>query len=184
MTDYSSSTRDRDRSGDRDQRYSDRDRGSAFGWNDRSDHDRNRWRNRDTRDNQDARSRQDERFGNTDADRNVAINETKRLIASDKVEGTPVYCRNGDRLGSIYNVMIDKRSGQVKYAVMTSGGFLGMGADYKPVPWKMLHYDEQEDGYVVNMSKKDLDRAPGYQRGQQPDFDRDYDIYIYDWYGL
>jgi sporulation protein YlmC with PRC-barrel domain len=179
MRDYSSSTRDRDRDRNRsrDRDYDRRDRGSAFGWG-----DNDRW-SRD-RDNRDYRSRQDQRFGNTDADRRVAINETSRLIASDKVEGTPVYCRNGDRLGSIYNVMIDKRSGQVEYAVMTSGGFLGMGADYKPIPWKMLRYDEQEDGYVVNMSKRDLDRAPGFQRGQQPNFDRDYDIYIYDWYGL
>jgi sporulation protein YlmC with PRC-barrel domain len=179
MRDYSSSTRDRDRDRNRsrDRDYDRRDRGSAFGWD-----DNDRW-SRD-RDNRDYRSRQDQRFGNTDADRRVAINETSRLIASDKVEGTPVYCRNGDRLGSIYNVMIDKRSGQVEYAVMTSGGFLGMGADYKPIPWKMLRYDEQEDGYVVNMSKRDLDRAPGFQRGQQPNFDRDYDIYIYDWYGL
>lgn len=178
MRDYSSSTRDRDLNRNRSDRdYDRRDRGSAFGWggNDRWSRDR---------DHRDYRSRQDQRFGNTDADRRVAINETSRLIASDKVEGTPVYCRNGDRLGSIYNVMIDKRSGQVEYAVMTSGGFLGMGADYKPIPWKMLRYDEQEDGYVVNMSKRDLDRAPGFQRGQQPNFDRDYDIYIYDWYSL
>lgn len=179
MTDYSTSTRNRDRDrSDRD--YNRRDRGSAFGW-DGSNRD-GRW-SRD-RDNRDARSRRDERFGNTDAERRFAINETGSLIASDKVEGTPVYCRNGDRLGSIYNVMIDKRSGQVEYAVMTSGGFLGMGADYKPIPWKMLRYDEQEDGYVVNMSKRDLDRAPGFQRGQRPRFDRDYDLYIYEWYGL
>jgi sporulation protein YlmC with PRC-barrel domain len=188
MTDYSSSTRDRDRNrgSDRnsDWRNSDRDRG-AFGWNNRDrDRDNDRSSRNDRDRDRDARSRQDQRFGNTDADRRIPINETSRLIASDKVEGTPVYCRNGDRLGSIYNVMIDKRSGQVEYAVMTSGGFLGMGADYKPIPWKMLRYDEQEDGYAVNMSKQDLDRAPGFQRGQQPRFDRDYDIYIYDWYGL
>lgn len=188
MTDYSTTTRDRDRdrtrNRDDDRRYSDRDRNSAFGWSDRHS-DRNDRDHRDHRDHRDdARSRADDRFGNSDAERRVPINETSRLIASNKVEGTPVYSRNGDRLGSIYNVMIDKRSGQVEYAVMTSGGFLGMGADYKPVPWKMLRYDEQEDGYMVNMTQQDLDRAPGFRRGQEPRFDNDYDVYIYRWYGF
>lgn len=190
MNDYRTNTRERDRSRDHDddRRYSDRNRSSAFGWGDRdnrSDRDRSDRDHRSDRDYRDQqRSRMDQRFGNDDADRKVAINETQRLIASNKVEGTPVYCRNGDRLGSIYNVMIDKRSGQVEYAVMTSGGFLGMGADYKPVPWQMLRYDENEDGYVVNMSQQDLDRAPGFRRGQEPRFDNDYNLYIYRWYGL
>ncbi len=179
MADYSTSTRDRDRYRNDDRNHSDRNRNSAFGWdNGRNDHRGNR----DYRDQ--TRSRADDRYGNDDADRKVPINETQRLIASNKVEGTPVYGRNGDRLGSIYNVMIDKRSGQVEYAVMTSGGFLGMGADYKPVPWKMLRYDDQEDGYRVNMTQHDLDCAPGFRRGQEPRFDRDYDVYVYDWYGL
>lgn len=184
MADYSTSTRDRYRYRDRDdfRNYSDRDRTSAFGWNDRRgdrDFDRS---NRDYSNR--SRARADDRFDNNDAERRVPIDETSRLIASNKVEGTPVYGRNGDRLGSIYNVMIDKRSGQVEYAVMTSGGFLGMGADYKPVPWQMLRYDDREDGYKVNMTQHDLDCAPGFRRGQEPRFDRDFDTYVYRWYGL
>ena len=57
----------------------------------------------------------------------VNTDETDRLIASDKVEGTAVYNRDGDRLGSVRNVMINKYSGQVAYAVMSFGGFLGIG---------------------------------------------------------
>ena len=64
----------------------------------------------------------------------VATDETDRLIASDKVEGTAVYNRQGERLGSIYNFMVDKRSGQVEYAVMSFGGFLGIGDSYHPLP--------------------------------------------------
>ena len=60
----------------------------------------------------------------------VATDETNRLIASDKVEGTAVYNRQGERLGSIYNFMVDKRSGQVEYAVLSFGGFLGIGDSY------------------------------------------------------
>ena len=61
--------------------------------------------------------------------------ETDRLISSDKVEGTTVYNRNGDNIGSINHLMIDKVSGQVEYAVMSTGGFLGIGESYSPVPW-------------------------------------------------
>ena len=57
----------------------------------------------------------------------VAVNETDRLISSDKVEGTAVYNRAGESLGSVYTIMIDKYSGQVEYAVMSFGGFLGIG---------------------------------------------------------
>src|SRR5262245_31424834 len=71
----------------------------------------------------------------------VATDETDRLIASDKVEGTAVYNANGERLGSVCNFMVDKRSGQAEYAVMSFGGFLGIGDDYYPLPWKSLTYD-------------------------------------------
>ena len=64
------------------------------------------------------------------ADNNVETDETDRLIASNKVEGTAVYDREGNKLGSVYNFMVDKRSGKAEYAVMSFGGFLGMGDDY------------------------------------------------------
>ena len=64
--------------------------------------------------------------------------ETASLIGSDKVEGTPVYRSNGDRVGQIERVMIDKLNGKVAYAVMSFGGFLGIGEDYYPLPWSLL----------------------------------------------
>ena len=67
--------------------------------------------------------------------------ETSNLIASDKVEGTPVYRLNGDNIGQIERVMIDKISGKVAYAVMSFGGFLGIGEDYYPLPWSVLTYN-------------------------------------------
>ena len=73
----------------------------------------------------------------------VAADETGRLIASNKVEGTAVYNREGERLGSVYNFMVDKVSGQVAYAVMSFGGFLGIGDSYHPLPWKSLTYDTE-----------------------------------------
>ena len=67
--------------------------------------------------------------------------ETAGLIGSDKVEGTYVYDAKGEHIGSIERVMIDKRSGQVAYAVLSFGGFLGIGTDYYPIPWASLSYD-------------------------------------------
>ncbi len=97
--------------------------------------------------------------------------ETETLIGSDKVEGTNVYRSNGDKVGSIERVMIDKRSGQVAYAVMSFGGFLGIGDDYYPLPWELLTYNEQLGGYEVNITEELLKRAPKYGAGQSWDWE-------------
>jgi sporulation protein YlmC with PRC-barrel domain len=86
----------------------------------------------------------------------IAKSETSRLIGSSKVEGTIVYNSRGDSLGSIYDVMIDKRSGKVAYAVMSFGGFFGIGQHYHPLPWESLEYDWHHDGYVINAEAERL----------------------------
>ena len=78
-----------------------------------------------------------------------ATQETSSLIASDKVQGTNVYNTAGDNLGSIYDLMIDKLSGKVAYAIMSFVGFLGIGNQYHPLPWSVLKYDTGLGGYVV-----------------------------------
>jgi PRC-barrel domain len=98
----------------------------------------------------------------------TATNETHDLIASDKVEGTSVYDRNGTKLGSVYNFMVDKRSGQVAYAVLSFGGFLGMGASYHPLPWNQLTYEPAQGGYVVDLSREQLEGAPTYSASDVP----------------
>jgi hypothetical protein len=113
----------------------------------------------------------------------VATDETSRLIASDKVEGTAVYNREGDRLGSVYNFMVDKMSGQVAYAVMSFGGFLGFGDSYHPLPWKSLTYDTNMGGYVVDLDRSKLEGAPSYKVNEDPWSDRDYGRSVYDYYG-
>ena len=90
----------------------------------------------------------------------VPVDETTRLIASNKVEGTAVYNRNSEKLGSIYNFMVDKESGQVEYAVLSFGGLFGMGGDYYPLPWDVLSYDTDRGGYVVDLEKEVLEKAP------------------------
>src|SRR5205085_2197192 len=100
---------------------------------------------------------------------------TDRLISSEKVDGTAVYNRNGDRLGTVHHMMIDKFSGQVEYAVMSCGGFLGIGESYSPLPWKSLDYDVNLGGYVIDSDRSRLERAPRYTMSNQPDWaDRAY----------
>ena len=98
----------------------------------------------------------------------VNTDETDRLIASDKVEGTAVYNRAGERLGSVQNVMIDKFSGQVAYAVMGFGGFLGIDERHHPLPWRALTYDTRLGGYVVDIDKDRLAGPPRYGAGGDP----------------
>ncbi len=123
-------------------------------------------------------------FGYDDRHEGLPVDETSRLIASNKVEGTAVYSRTGQRLGSIYNFMVDKRSGKVEYAVMSYGGFLGMGTRYYPMPWDLLEYDTRLGGYRVDMMERDLERAPSFDRSNEPEFDQRYGERVRGWYGL
>jgi hypothetical protein len=88
--------------------------------------------------------------------------ETGNLIGSDKVEGTAVYGVGEAKIGSIERVMIDKVSGKVSYAVLSFGGFLGIGDDHYPLPWQSLKYDEKLGGYVTGLTEDKLRGAPKY----------------------
>lgn len=116
---------------------------------------------------------------------NVATDETGNLIAASKVEGTNVYNLQGESLGTVYDVMIDKRSGKVSYAVMSFGGFLGMGQSYHPVPWDMLKYDEGQGGYAVDLNKAQLEGAPYFDDRTGPDWSSpEYRRGIDEYYGV
>ncbi|MBS0407926.1 MAG: PRC-barrel domain-containing protein [Proteobacteria bacterium] len=109
--------------------------------------------------------------------------ETTGLISSDKVGGTNVYNTAGEKLGSIETVMIDRVSGNVRYAVLEFGGFLGMGTDRYPLPWSALEYDHERDGYVVPLDKERLKDAPRYGSGENPNYTDAYGREVYDYYG-
>ena len=104
----------------------------------------------------------------------LAADETSQLISSQKVDGTAVYNGRGDKLGSIDHVMINKRTGQVAYSVMSFGGFLGIGESYHPLPWHVLNYDVRLGGYRVDADRDRLQRAPHYTRDRQPDWSPSY----------
>jgi len=108
--------------------------------------------------------------------------ETTDLIGSDKVEGTTVYDAKGEKMGSIARVMIGKRNGHVSYAVLSFGGFLGIGNDYYPIPWAALKYDTNLGGYRTTITEQQLKGAPKYQGDSWDWEDRERGRKVYDYY--
>jgi hypothetical protein len=104
------------------------------------------------------------------------------LIAADRVDGTAVYGTDQNKIGSIEHVMIDKISGKIAYAVLSFGGFLGIGDEHYPLPWSSLKYDTNLDGYRVNLTKDQLEKAPRYNQSEDWDWSRDNDRRVYDYY--
>ena len=119
----------------------------------------------------------------TDTHQDIATDETDRLISSAKVQGTAVYDHDGERLGSIESVMIDKLGGHVDYAVLSFGGLFGIGADRFPLPWSLLAYDSRLQGYVVDVDRSMLDKAPRFT-ADEPRFDREYEDRLQGYYGI
>ena len=111
--------------------------------------------------------------------------ETTSLIPADMVQGANVYNNAGESLGSIYDLMLDKKSGHVAYAIMSFGGFLGMGESYHPLPWRVLTYHPKMGGYVVDLDRSRLEKAPSYMASNVPNWsDRTYGSRIDEFYGV
>lgn len=109
--------------------------------------------------------------GGRDNSEDVTRDETGKLISADKVQGTAVYDASGERLGTIDSIMIDKVSGKVAYAVMSFGGFLGIGERYHPLPWNVLTYDESKGGYNVAQTADQLRGGPTFGREEAGSYD-------------
>jgi hypothetical protein len=108
----------------------------------------------------------------------VEDEETHELIASDKVEGTAVYGRDGEKIGTVHNFMVGKRSGVVAYAVVGIGGFLGLGEIRHALPWGELDYDEGRKGYRVRATKEELKNAPHHGPGEDAFSRPDYSAHV------
>jgi len=109
------------------------------------------------------------------------------LILSSRVNGTPVFDRAGNRLGHVDDLSIDKMSGRVLYAIMSFGGFLGIGERFHPVPWALLDYDPGRGGFVVPLDRNILKDAPNYDAVELrnlggPSY-RNYSDIIFGYYG-
>ena len=107
------------------------------------------------------------------------------LIASDRVEGTAVRRPNGEKIGHIERLMIDKISGKVSYAIMSFGGFLGMGANLLPLPWARLTYNRDIEAYQLDITDDELKRAPSFLADADFDWgDRSQEIELHRYYGV
>jgi len=78
------------------------------------------------------------------------------LIASDRIEGTLVRRPNGEKIGKIKRLMIDKASGTIAYAVMSFGGLFGLGDNYYQIPWSLLEYNQSLDAYENDIPDEQL----------------------------
>ena len=108
---------------------------------------------------------------------------TNLLLGSNKVDTSKVVSRDGDALGYVSTLMINKRTGQSTYAVLSLGGFLGMGKSYYPLPFELLSYDPVADGYIVTIDRRVLEGGPSWS-SNAPDFNQAYADRVSNYYGL
>jgi len=113
----------------------------------------------------------------------TSTRQSHSLIASDRVEGTPVRRAGGEKIGAIERLMIDKLSGNVAYAVLSFGGFLGMGQKHAPIPWARLSYDRMLGAYRLDLTDEELKQAPAVAADQEFDWgDRSREVEIHNYY--
>lgn len=105
-------------------------------------------------------------------------------IRATKVIGTPVYDASGEKIGKVEDVVLDKLSNNIMFAVVGFGGFLGMNEKFHPLPWSTLDYQKGKDGYVVNLSKDQLKAAPaeGIEELTRADGQGELREKVYDYY--
>lgn len=89
--------------------------------------------------------------------------------ANKEVIGRKVVNLQKEGLGKVEEVMIDAVSGRVAYAVLSFGGFLGLGDKLFAVPWQTLNYDPQQEAFVINADKRAVENAPGFDKNNWPD---------------
>ncbi len=104
------------------------------------------------------------------------------LISSEDVEGTNVYGMKGEKIGEIDHLMIAKFSGRVTYAVMSFGGFLGLGHSHYPLPWDTLKYNPKLQGYETNVTETQLKDAPAFSDDSWTD--RNWETKTHSHYGV
>jgi len=106
------------------------------------------------------------------------------LMGTDTLMGNDVYNKEDEDLGDVKDIMLDMRSGRVSYAVLSFGGFLGMGEKLFAVPWQALKLDTENKRFVLDVKKERLENAPGFDKGHWPDMaDPTWETGIHAYYG-
>jgi sporulation protein YlmC with PRC-barrel domain len=104
-----------------------------------------------------------------------------QCISSEDIQGTEVYGAGGKNIGEIDHLIIDKVSGRVAYAVMSFGGFVGLGHSHYPIPWGALTYDTSLGGFRTNITEQQLKDAPQFSDDSWQD--RDWETRTHQYYG-
>lgn len=109
---------------------------------------------------------------------------TQPVLSASSITGTNVKNAAGENLGDIKEVMIDTKNGTVAYAVLSFGGFLGMGDKLFAMPWDAFEVDTENEELILNVSKEKLENAPGFDKDNWPTTaDRTYLTSVYTHYG-
>lgn len=115
------------------------------------------------------------------------MNATPKLLSSTSIEGTNVKNPAGEDIGEIQDLMVDWSTGQVAYAVLSFGGFFGMGNKLFAFPLQSFKFDtvDAEDRIVLNVDKEFLDDAPGFDKDHWPNAsDHEFTRSVYDHYDM
>jgi len=108
----------------------------------------------------------------------------RRVMSASSLSGDRVVNSKGEDIGKIDEIMIDTPTGRVAYAVLSFGGFLGMGDKLFAIPWSMLSLDEDNKVFRLDIDKERLKRAPGFDKDHWPDMaDRTWGTSVYQYYG-
>ncbi|HEY2019107.1 MAG TPA: PRC-barrel domain-containing protein [Bryobacteraceae bacterium] len=111
--------------------------------------------------------------------------EYRRVLSAGTLKGDGVRNPAGDDLGKIEEIMLDVASGRVAYAVLSFGGFLGIGNKLFAIPWESLTLNEDDHVFILDADKDRLENAPGFDKDNWPDMaDRDFGSQIYNYYGV
>lgn len=110
----------------------------------------------------------------------ASVNPQYNLISSAEVEGTSVFDPAGNKIGKIDHLMIDRVSGDVRYVVMSFGGFLELGASHYPLPWNALKYDTSREGYVTSVTQDQINSAPEFSENSWRD--RNWEMRMHEYY--
>jgi sporulation protein YlmC with PRC-barrel domain len=106
------------------------------------------------------------------------------VLAASTLAGDQVQNSAGEDLGKVDEIMIDIPAGKIAYAVLSFGGFLGMGNKLFAVPWRALRLDEDKKHFILDVDKKKLENAPGFDKDNWPDMaDTSWGTRIFSYYG-
>ncbi|HWI13789.1 MAG TPA: PRC-barrel domain-containing protein [Burkholderiales bacterium] len=107
-----------------------------------------------------------------------------RLMTASTLEGDDIVNRQGDKLGELEEVMLDVTTGRIAYAVMSAGGFLGMGDKLFAIPWSALTMDPENHCFILDADKERLERAPGFDKDHWPSMaDAGWATEVHSYYG-